>query len=340
MIDFTFLTIGQIFGKRINEMFDEDYARRLVDEELDILKIYGTKCAITDFSILLGGAVLDKDFTSEGVSLKNRVGHWWSSIYSIAPGPDAYCVRAWNDSVYASSVFSSYVGGRPATSYSSISCFCPSPKKRLDNGILEIEFGEYPQDIVSLDYAMELENAYLNGTIKETGKIYTTDTAPSNKKYNHFLFIQRSHIEYEYEGRKYIRIVGDEKSAGVKLSDGRKIKKDEAYWISVQPIKWMIDKKTDILLSKKILFAGMPFGDKHYELMGPEYKMKHPRAYYFKYSTMKRFMDKYFSKDIIDDRLAYINENKKIDEIEDNIKIKSDLKSFIYKILGLNFLMN
>ena len=41
MKDFTFLTEEQIFG----------------DDQLDILKKYGTKCAITDFSILLGGYV-------------------------------------------------------------------------------------------------------------------------------------------------------------------------------------------------------------------------------------------------------------------------------------------
>ena len=50
MLDFTFLTEEQCFG----------------DKQLDILKKYGTRCAITDFSILLGGYVVGDYYTSVG----------------------------------------------------------------------------------------------------------------------------------------------------------------------------------------------------------------------------------------------------------------------------------
>ena len=50
MNNFTFLTDEQIF----------------YDDQLDILKKYGRKCAITDFSILLGGYVTENFYTSEG----------------------------------------------------------------------------------------------------------------------------------------------------------------------------------------------------------------------------------------------------------------------------------
>ena len=62
MLDFAFLTEEQIFG----------------DSQLDIIKNYGTKCAITDFSILLGGYVSSVDYTSEGNSRKDRTGWWWT----------------------------------------------------------------------------------------------------------------------------------------------------------------------------------------------------------------------------------------------------------------------
>lgn len=58
-MDFTFLTEEQIFGEK----------------QLEVLKKYGTKCAISDFSILLGGAVADTD---EGEHLKKRAGWWWT----------------------------------------------------------------------------------------------------------------------------------------------------------------------------------------------------------------------------------------------------------------------
>ena len=46
-LDFTFLDEEQVFG----------------DKQLDIIKKYGTKCAITDFSILLGGYVSEDYYT-------------------------------------------------------------------------------------------------------------------------------------------------------------------------------------------------------------------------------------------------------------------------------------
>ena len=62
MNNFTFLTEDQIFG----------------NNQLDILRDYGTKCAITDFSILLGGFVASGWYTSEGNSRKDRTGWWWT----------------------------------------------------------------------------------------------------------------------------------------------------------------------------------------------------------------------------------------------------------------------
>ncbi len=62
MLDFTFLEQNEIFG----------------DKQLDIFKQYGTKCAITDFAILLGGYVANDIYTSEGRTLKDRTGLWWT----------------------------------------------------------------------------------------------------------------------------------------------------------------------------------------------------------------------------------------------------------------------
>ena len=62
MNNFTFLTDEQLFG----------------NNQLDIISRYGTKCAITDFSILLGGYVSSDDYTSEGNTRKDRTGWWWT----------------------------------------------------------------------------------------------------------------------------------------------------------------------------------------------------------------------------------------------------------------------
>lgn len=62
MSNFIFLKEEQIFGKN----------------KLDIFEKYGTKCAITDFAILLGGYVATGFYTNEGSSRKDRTGWWWT----------------------------------------------------------------------------------------------------------------------------------------------------------------------------------------------------------------------------------------------------------------------
>ncbi len=61
-MNFTFLDVNQIFG----------------DNKSEIMNIYGTKAAITDFLILLGGYVSDSFHVNNDNELKNRTGYWWT----------------------------------------------------------------------------------------------------------------------------------------------------------------------------------------------------------------------------------------------------------------------
>ena len=123
MSDFTFLREDQVFGKN----------------PLDIIKKYGTKCAITDFSILLGGRFFDDDSDiSEEKAENDRTGWWWASSSG-----DGYFASVVSDDGYwhTKCVNCRYIGARPAFSYSSI----PSISSKLirdNNGIKEIEYGE------------------------------------------------------------------------------------------------------------------------------------------------------------------------------------------------------
>ena len=66
MSNFTFLTREQCFGTDI----------------LDVLKIRGTKAAITDFSILLGGWVSTEHVENENEGLyERRTGCYWTKSY-------------------------------------------------------------------------------------------------------------------------------------------------------------------------------------------------------------------------------------------------------------------
>ena len=125
MSNFTFLTADQVFGT----------------DQLEILKKYGVKCAITDFSILLGGIVSADNYTSEGRTLKDRTSWWWTKSsfrcdYS-AHAVDQYGNENWD------LVLERYGGFRPVIPYSEISSMCSDPV-RDEYGILEVEYGEYP----------------------------------------------------------------------------------------------------------------------------------------------------------------------------------------------------
>ena len=67
------------------------------------------------------------------------------------------------------------------------------------------------------------------------------------------------------------------------LSNGERYKNGDYVWVEVEPIKWLIDLKSDIALSERLLFAGVQYDHKED----------------FSTTYIKEFMDIYFSKDIL-----------------------------------------
>ena len=270
MNDFTFLTEEQCF----------DSSRKL-----EILEKRGTIAPITDFSILLGGYVSDDYYYNNGNSLEDRSGWYWTS--SDDKDNDVRVVR------FDGSRIHSYVnrrggGARPALPYSSIRNISSNGVRGRD-GILEVEYGEYPQKVASKRLQDELERAYNynQSSIRKTGKTYTTDS----RKYDEYdeKFSAQIIEEYSFDdGKKYVRVKANSYYAGseFKLSNGERYKDGDYVWVEVQPIKWLIDEKSDIALSERLLFAGVQF--------------KHERNYKgdFRTNDIKEFMDRYFSKDI------------------------------------------
>lgn len=273
--DFTFLSLDQIYGSG----------------RLDILKTYGNECTVTDFSILLGGNVSLYDYTIEGRTRKDRTGWWWTKT----PGNNTrYIVRedGRDDAIYCNFREG---GARPVLPYSAIRLLCSNKREGI-NGIKEVEYGEYSQTIVDEKYSNELEKAYNNGNLKTTGKNYTSDSIDYLER--DVGFSARTHTEYEYNGNKYIRFIGDGNCNNEILSDGRIVREGGIYWVRVEPIVWLVDEKEDIALSKKIIFSGVRFDSD---------KTKNRD---FDKSEIKKFMDDYFSKDIIPSRSIDIDLNQ------------------------------
>ena len=259
MNDFTFLTEEQCF----------DSSRKL-----EILEKRGTIAPITDFSILLGGYVSDDYYYNNGNSLEDRSGWYWTS--SDDKDNDVRVVR------FDGSRIHSYVnrrggGARPALPYSSIRNISSNGVRGRD-GILEVEYGEYPQKVASKRLQDELERAYNynQSSIRKTGKTYTTDS----RKYDEYdeKFSAQIIEEYSFDdGKKYVRVKANSYYAGseFKLSNGERYKDGDYVWVEVQPIKWLIDEKSDIALSERLLFAGVQFKHVQGEVEGLQQPQNH-----------------------------------------------------------------
>ena len=267
MSKFTFLTEEQCFGA----------------DKLDIFEKRGTKAAITDFSVLLGGGVSDEHVNNDS-SLEGRTGYYWTKTddgESYARVVDDNGDRNYND------VNERDGGARPALPFSSISSIPTNGEsgKRARDGILEVEYGYYPQKAVSRDMQERLERAYRSGSISKTRNTYTTDS----RKYDAYdeKFLAKQHEEYEYNGKRYVRIEVNSGKSQYTLSNGENYRDGDNVWVEVSPVKWLVDERAKVMLTDKLIFSGVQFN--------------HTRDYHtrdFDKTDIKTFMDRYLSRDL------------------------------------------
>ena len=309
MLDFTFLTIKQIFGT-----YSED--------KLGIIEKIGMKAAMTDFAILLGGTV-DSFYNGIEINPLEKIkGYYWTRS---SDGNNKAYIIGYRGISSGACVDDRDIGIRPALPYSSIRNI--SLNEERENGILEVEYGEYPQKAVSKGLQDKLERAYEQSSIKKTGKTYTTYP----RKYDEYNKEFRAQIIEEYsfdDEKKYVRVKAnsyfdDDSSFG--LSNGERYRSGDYVWVEVKPIKWLIDEKNDIALSKRVLFAGVPF----------QYDGNYTGD--FRTTTIKQFMDNSFSKEILVEQYQNLEEkelrrkqdpyNFNFDEVSEEDIIKGALMS-------------
>ena len=271
MSDFTFLTQKQYFGS----------------DKLEILEKRGTKAAITDFSVLLGGMVSDFHVDNDS-SLEGRTGWYWTkSDYgdNFASVVSSRGTRKYNN------VSIRCGGARPALPFSSISSIptngVSGAPKRARDGVLEVEYGYYPQKAVSRDMQEKLERAFQRRSLSRTGKKYTTDS----RKFDAYdeTFSPKQHEEFGLDGKRYVRVEANSDFGGGEftLSNGESYRDGDFVWVEVSPVKWLVDEKKKIMLTDKLIFAGVQFKDTR------DY---HTRD--FDKTDIKTFMDRYFSKEL------------------------------------------
>lgn len=268
----TLLSEGQIWGNR-NE------------SQLNVIRKYGTKAAITDLCVLTGSYLCeDTDYNiDEDKSLTGRTSWFWTKSSFVNSD-----VRAISESGNRAFVFRYRRCGavRPALQSSVIFSKISPNRVTGYNGTEEVEYGEYPQNAANSRMQNILESEYNRG-MNKTGRSYTFDSTKYNDEDTGFKPV--TYEEYEYQGKEYIRIKANSDFNGrkFKLSNGVKYRDGDYVWVEVSPVKWLIDDRTGILISKKGLVSGIRFLDTRTNYKGN-----------FNRTEMKEYLDRYMFPDL------------------------------------------
>lgn len=270
--DLTLLSEGQIWG---NDR----------ESQLEVMRKYGTKAAITDLCVLTGSYLCeDTDYNiDEDSSLKGRTSWFWTrsddndnDVRAVNKSGDRYIIYR----------YTRYGAVRPALQSSVIFSQISPNRVRGYNGTEEVEYGEYPQYAADSRMQSILESEYNRG-MNKTGRSYTFDSV----KYDDYDtgFKPVTYEEYEYQGKKYIRIRANSDFDGgkFKLSNGVEYRDGDYVWVEVSPVKWLIDDRTGILISKMGLVSGIRFLDKRTNYKGD-----------FSRTEMKEYLDRYMIRDL------------------------------------------
>ena len=243
MSNFTFLNKEQVFGKH----------------QLSVLKKYGVKAIQTDFSILLGGYNADtnkhygfywlKDLTDDEVAVVNYSGslrHDVDNTKNIA----ARIVLPINDDI------ENYIKEKGKLLFCGHSDPSNGPLIR-PLVVEEVEYGFYPQMAVSEELQEKLEEKYKASNLEVSHNSYTVDKndwLTKNKAFSPLAI-----PEYIYENEYYVRVIYRSHSAPATLNDGRKVKNGDFVWLEVSPVEWLVDKESNLLISKYLLFSNISY---------------------------------------------------------------------------------
>lgn len=245
MDDFTFLTVDDCFG----------------DNELEILRKRGREAQVTDYAALLGAY---KNETNKDLGI------YWTKTYNSHDGVSTVsCFFGGTKTDYWGYIRDCSV--RPAIQYSSLDDILVS--NRASDGVLEVEYGYYPQRAVRYSMQSTLETAFINDEIAKTNNKFTV--YPIRFVDDEEIFEQEILDEYIYNEERYVRMIASPCWGNTaKLSNDEFYDKGAVVWIKVEPVKWWVDEKKKKMLTEELLFSGLLFIDEEADV----YKYKNTFA--------------------------------------------------------------
>ena len=269
------------------------------ENALEVIKAFGPKCAMTDFASTFTSTFFDS----------SRVCHYFLSSsheYGITS------VDGEGKIDYDSKDNLNF-GIRPIITVPEEDVVgILGISNLIENNIMEVEIGEYPQYTVDLELSNILEEKIKDGTLKSTKKTYKTP----------FLNKLQENKEYKYNGKKYVRVIND----------------NEFKWFCVAPVKWLFDGKSRILISKDVIASGLNLICKDSE------KILYDGC--FELTAMYKFLNNIFIRDIVPNYyykimpedldiysgLEQIKYRSQLIEARDNIKIESKYVEYMFSL--------
>ena len=282
------------------------------NDKLDMFKKGKVQADVTDFALLLGAYCnIDED----GYLEKTAPFFTMSSKDHMVRVVNAYGVKSLDFP-------NNYIFGFRPVIDTSVRELLGNVKVKNNNGTMLVQYGYYPQKAASAFMQKELNNNKGVDTLATHRVFY-----PENRMEES---VDDLHVYY-YKGKKFVKVVATyaQPIYEAVLSNGVKYKRGDTVWVELNPINWLYDLNKDVLVSEKILSAGLEFDDSGIDLTD------------FKNTKMKKYIDGYFTPEIKRFNVGYSNNNinefdlKNVSE-EDIIKgcILSDIPVFLHGQTG------
>ena len=172
------------------------------------------KSKVTDYAILKGAAISNNylnDTSNKGYGM-----YWLDSIEEL----DCAKIIEINGKKNNEDISNRIIGIRPAFDYNEILPYISSTKEIIPNKFLQIEFGNYPKNVVCSALENELESLYNSGKLKKEEFSYTTDLRKYTEYYNSFSPCNDN--VYSYKDRIYVRVNANSCYEEFELSNKKK----------------------------------------------------------------------------------------------------------------------
>ena len=277
------------------------------DDALSIFK--NGKSEITDLSILLGGYCDDK-----------YISNWLidSGLNQMLSYTDKVMGKDYPTLFYG--LFDRRMSQRPTINFDGLKEQFPEGKTIRDYGdYFVFVAGEYPQTAVDMNLNNLLSHS---NEVKKTGKTYVFDCNDCMEVQK---FKQYKVNEYKYKDSKYIMLDKDKiqnilytilKTHTVTLHNTMQFDDyDDKIWIKVEPVVWLVDKKSNVAVTQKALFSNI-----QYEETSEHYSMKDNIQV-----NLIRYLNEHFAKEIIPSGDRKLSLSSAIDSIRDVARVEKPI---------------